>query len=74
MEVVLEIKDSKADTVLDLLKDLSYVKIKSAGKAKSKKRPAAYLEAQIKEAVEEMKLIHAGKKTGRPLEEFLNEL
>lgn len=57
-----------------LLKDISYVKIKSTEQAKTKRRPASYLEAQIKEAVEEIKLIEAGKKKIRSLEEFLNEL
>jgi hypothetical protein len=59
---------------LDLLKHLSCFEIKSAGKAKAEKRPASCLEAQIKEALEEMKEILAGKKEGRPAEEFLNEL
>lgn len=68
MKVLLEIKDSKADFVMELLNSLSYVKTKPLGK------PGSKLEKEIKEAVEEMKLIRAGKKKANDAEEFLNGL
>jgi len=47
---------------------LSYVKVKLISDEK------ALLMSEIKEAVEEMKLIRAGKKKSRNAEDFLNEL
>ncbi len=68
MEVLLDIKDSKAAFVMELLKGLSYVKAKPLTPYKSE------IWEGIKEAVEEMKLIKAGKLKGRPAEELFNEL
>jgi hypothetical protein len=68
MKVLLDIKDSKADFVMELLNSLSFVKTKKLTDEKTQ------LIAEIKEAVEEMKLIRAGKKKGRNAEDFLNEL
>ncbi len=68
MKILLEIKDNKADFVMELLNSLSYVKAKLLTDEK------AMLLEDIKEAVEEMKLIRAGKKKVRNAEEFLNEL
>jgi len=67
MKVLLDIKDNKASHILEVLKGLSYIKIKTITKEK------ALLIEEIKEAVEEMKIIKAGKKTARNLEDFLNE-
>lgn len=53
---------------MDVLKSISYVKAKPITEAK------ALLMEEIKEAIEEMKLIRAGKKKARNAEEFLNEL
>ena len=67
MKVLIEIKDSKADVLLQLLNDLPYVK--------TAKLPTRQdLRADIIEAVEEMKLIKAGKKKGKDAEQFLNAL
>ena len=53
---------------MDVLKSISYVKAKAITESK------ALLLEEIKEAVEEMKLIKAGKKKVRNAEDFLNEL
>jgi len=68
MKVLLDIKDSRAVSLMDVLKSLSYVKVKLISDEK------ALLMSEIKEAVEEMKLIRAGKKKSRNAEDFLNEL
>ena len=68
MRVLLEVKDSKADFVMELLRSLSYVKAKPISEEKAK------LMEEINEAVSEMKLIRAGKKKARNAEDFLNEL
>jgi hypothetical protein len=68
VKVLLDIKDSKAEFVLELLRNLSYVKTKQLTSSK-----AEVLES-LKEAVEEMKLIKAGKLKGRKAEELFHEL
>lgn len=68
MKVLLDIKDSRAVSLMDVLKSLSYVKVKLISDEK------ALLMSEIKEAVEEMKLIRVGKKKSRNAEDFLNEL
>ena len=68
MKVLLDIPDSKAASFIEVIKSISYVKIKPLTETK------ALLLEEIKEAVEEMKLIRKGKKTARNAEDFLNEL
>ena len=68
MKVLLDIKDTKARFVMELLGSLSFVKAKELTPYK-----AEVLEG-IKEAVEEMKLIKAGKLKGRSAAELFNEL
>jgi hypothetical protein len=68
MKLLLDIKDNKADFILELLSSFSYVKTKPLTDSK------AQLMSEIREAVDEMKLIKAGKKTARNAEDFLNEL
>ncbi len=68
MKVLLDIKDSKASSLLEVLSSLPYVKTILLTDNK------ALLMKEIKEAVEEMKLIRAGKKKARNAEDFLNEL
>lgn len=68
MKVLLDIKDNKADFVMELLANFSFVKAKQIEDEK------AQLVDEIKEAVKEMKLIRAGKKKARNAEDFLNEL
>jgi hypothetical protein len=68
MKVLLEIPDHKASSLMDVLKSISYVKAKPLTDDK------ALLMEEIREAVEEMKLIRAGKKKARNASAFLNEL
>ena len=68
MKVLLDIKDNKALHLMEVLKSLPYVKTKLLTEHK------AQLISEVKEAVEEMNLIRAGKTKSRNAEEFLNEL
>ena len=68
MKILLDIPDNKASSLLDVLKSISYVKAKPLTESK------ALLMEEIREAVEEMKLIRSGKAKARNAEEFLNEL
>jgi hypothetical protein len=68
MKVLLDIKDSKAASLLEVLRGLSYVKTQPLSEEK------ALLIKEIKEAVDEMKLIKAGKLKARPVKELLDEL
>jgi len=68
MKVLLDIPDNKASSLLEVSKSISYVKAKPLTDAK------ALLMEEIREAVEEMKLIRAGKASALDAEDFLNEL
>jgi hypothetical protein len=68
MKVLLDIKDNKAFFLLEVLKGLSYVKAKTITDNK------ALLMEEVREAVEEMKLVKTGKKKVRNAEDFINEL
>ncbi len=68
MKVLLDIKDDKATHLLEVLKGLSYVKTTTISNEK------ALLMEEIKEAVEELKLIRQGKLKGIPAKQLLDEL
>ena len=68
MKVLLDIPDNKASSLMEVLKSISYLKAKQITDSK------AQLMGEIREAVEEIKLIRAGKKKARNAEDFLNEL
>jgi len=68
MRVLLDIKDSKALHLLEVLKGLSYVKTKTISDEK------ALLMEEIKDAVKELVLIRKGKLKGIPAKQLLNEL
>ena len=68
MKVLLDIKDDKATHLLEVLKGLSYVKAKTISNEK------ALLMVEIKESVEELKLIRQGKLKGIPAKQLLDEL
>jgi len=68
MKVLLDIKDNKALSLLEVLRGLPYVKATPLTDNK------ALLMEEIKEAVEEIKLVRAGKKNARNADDFLNEL
>lgn len=68
MHVLLDIKDSKVPFVMELLKNLPYVKAKTLTPFKAK-----VLE-DVREAVEEMNLIKAGKLQARNAVDLFDEL
>ncbi|MDR1962457.1 MAG: hypothetical protein LBQ50_01605 [Planctomycetaceae bacterium] len=68
MKILLDIPDAKVPSLMDMLSRISYVKAKTLTDSK------AGLMSEIREAVEEMQLIRAGKKEPRNVEEFLDEL
>lgn len=68
MKIILEIPDNKASSLLEVLKSISYIKVKPLSDQK------AILMEEIRESVEEMKLIKSGNKKARNAEDFLNEL
>jgi len=68
MKILLDIPDDKASSLMDVLRSISYVKARPLTDAKAR------LMGEIKDAVDEMKLIRAGKKQARNAEDFLNEL
>jgi hypothetical protein len=68
MKVILDIKDQNAHSLLEVLNSLPYVKTKELTPYKSK------ILEDVKEAVEEMKLIRNGKLKARNAEELFDEL
>lgn len=68
MKVLLDIKDDKALHLLEVLKSLPYVKTKQLTNEK------AQLMSDIREAVEEIKLIRQGKLKGIPAKDLIDEL
>lgn len=68
MKVLLDIKDSKVQFVMELLQNLSYVKAKPLSDEK------AQLMSEIREAVANLKLVRRGKLKARPAKELLDEL
>ena len=68
MKVLLDIKESKAAFILELLDSFSYVKTKPLTPYK-----AQVLE-ELQEAVENMKLVKEGKLKPRPAKDLLDEL
>ncbi len=68
MKVLLDIPDNKAQSLMDVLNSISFIRTKKLTDGK------AQLMEEIREAVQEMKLIKAGKKKARNADDFLNEL
>jgi len=68
MKAVLEIKDSRAPFVMELLNSFSFVKVKPITNEK------ALLLSEIREAVDIVNLVKKGKIQARPAKELLNEL
>jgi hypothetical protein len=68
MKVLLDIKDSKASFVMELLKNLPFVKAKTLTPSK------AQLFEEVKEAVDNMALVKQGKLKARSAKELLDEL
>ncbi len=68
MKLLLEINDNKVAFFIELLKNFSFVK------AKPITDENGLLMEEIKEAVENLKLVRQGKLKARPAKELLNEL
>lgn len=68
MKVLLDIKDSKAGFVMELLKNLPFVKAKPLTPSR------AQLLEEVREAVENMTLVKQGKLKARPAKALLDEL
>jgi hypothetical protein len=68
MQVLLNIPDVRVPFLMDVLQHFSYVKVKPLTDEQ------ALLLTEVREAVEEMKLIKGGKKQARDVEDFLHEL
>ncbi len=68
MKVIVDIKDSKAEFFMELLKSFSFVKASPITPYK-----AEILE-ELKEAVENLNLVKKGKLKARPAKDLLNEL
>ncbi len=68
MKVILDIQDSKAAFVMELLSSLSFVD------AKPLSDENAVLVDEIKEAAEDLKLVRQGKLKARPARDLINEL
>lgn len=69
MKVLLEIEDKKAPALMEILKDLKYVKARRIKETKKE----AFLKG-LKEAVEEVKLAKQGKIKLKSAKALLNEL
>ena len=68
MKVLLDIQDRKASFFLELLENFKFVK------ARPLTPSYAMVLEELKEAVENMKLVADGKLKPRPVEDLLNEL
>ncbi len=68
MKVLVEVKDSKANFILELLNNFSFVKAKTISPAKTQ------LIEEIKDAVENLNLVKQGKLKARPAKDLLDEL
>ena len=68
MKAVLDIKDSKASFVMELLDNFSFVKVKPITNEK------ALLLSEIREAVNTVNLVKKGKIQARPAKELLDEI
>jgi hypothetical protein len=68
MKVLLDIKDSKADFVMELLNNLTFVKTETISLKK------AHLLKELKKSINEVKLAKSGKIKLQSAKDFLNEL
>ncbi|QMU66248.1 MAG: hypothetical protein GKR88_19530 [Flavobacteriaceae bacterium] len=69
MKILLEIQDSKASFFMEVLKNFSFVK-----KATQISNAKANVMQDIKDAVEELKLVREGKLEARNAEDLIHEL
>lgn len=69
MKILLEINDNKAAFFMEVLKSFKFVK-----KATPISNTKAMIINDVKEAVEELNLVKAGKLEARNIDDLLNEL
>ncbi|HET7361189.1 MAG TPA: hypothetical protein VFI78_04575 [Salinimicrobium sp.] len=69
MKILLEIKDSKVPFFMEVLKNFSFIK-----NAEPISNVKAELMQDIREAVEELKLVREGKLEARNAEDLIDEL
>ena len=76
MQITLTIPDKKADSFLDVLRHISYVKIQPSDvpKKKQAKRSAEEFYEGLKEAIHDVNEHIAGRKQLQSAEDFLAEL
>jgi hypothetical protein len=68
MKVLIEVQDEQASFLMELLKNLSFIKYKTLTPAK-----AQFLE-ELREAVDNVNLVKQGRLKARPLKEVLDAL
>ena len=68
MKLLVEVKDSKAEFVTELLESFSFVQVRTVSARKAKVLDG------IREAVEELKLVKQGKLKARKAEDVLNKV
>ena len=68
MKVLIDVSDDKAEFILELLNNFSFVKVKEISPSKAK------LLIEIKEAVDTLNLVKKGKLKGKTAKELLKEL
>lgn len=68
MKVELEIEDSKAEAFMEVIQNISFVKVKNIKPKKTK------LVREFEAAIEELILIKQGKKQATDADEFLRSL
>ena len=69
MKVLLEVNDNKVSFFMEIIKNFSFIK-----EAKTISDAKANLIQDIKDAVEEFKLVREGKLEARNAEDLINEL
>ncbi|KAA1289923.1 hypothetical protein [Leptospira interrogans] len=74
MKVLLDIKDSKAHSLLEILKGLSFVKFKILNEPKEKDPTKDEILEGIQQGLKEAKLIRSGKLKAKSMEQLLDEL
>lgn len=68
MQLLVDIQDHKADFVLELLRNLKFVKTKQISQAKYE------FMSDLATAVKEVNDIKSGKSAGKPIQNLLDEL
>ena len=76
MEYIIDVKDTEAPFVLDLLRRFDFVRVRPAEEIDDDEPELTkeQLLADVKEALEEVKLYKQGKIKLKTLDEFLDEL